>query len=302
MDIIKDYNEHKDGWKTTIIDSSEIKLNEKIGSGATGTVLNGIWKDKNVICKCAYLSDYDDILELFEDIDTELYNYSKLKNTKYCCELYGVSWNEKNKSLILVLKNYNVKGDLHDYIDGSEYWNHDFNTLYTSIWENKKWFYNMKKKEKIEITISLCNAIEELHERDIVHCDLKTNNLLYCPKEKKAIIIDFGASKFMDGERYERISRNWGTVGYTCEILNKGICHKKADIYSLSVCILEVWCGNIWNDSKDHHGSRLEVLRSLRILEKNEKELVKILRKGLHKNMDQRPYIKTFNKKIRSLF
>ena len=302
MDIIKDYNEHNDGWKTTIIDSEELQLNNKVGSGATGTVFNGKWKDKDIICKCAYLSDYDDILELFEDIDNELYNYSKLKNTTHCCELYGVSWNEKEESFILILKNYNIDGDLHDYLDKSEYWNHNLNSDYVSIWENKKWFYNMKKKEKIEITLSLCKAIEELHERDIVHCDLKTNNLLYCPKEKKTIIIDFGASKFMDGERYERISRNWGTVGYTCETLNKGICHKKADIYSLSVCILEVWCGNIWNNSKDHRGSRLEVLRSLRILEKNEKELVKILRKGLHKNMDQRPYIKTFNKKIRSLF
>ena len=302
MDIIKDYNEHTDGWKTTIIESSEIKLNEKIGSGATGTVFSGEWKDNSVICKCLYLSDYADILELFEDINNELYNYSKLKDTKYCCGLYGISWNEKEETFNLILKNYNVGGDLHDYIDKGEYWNNGFNTDYTSILENKKWFYNMTKKEKIEITISLCNAIEELHERDIVHCDLKTNNLLYCPKEKKSIIIDFGASKFMNGERYDRISRNWGTVGYTCETLNKGICHKKADIYSLAICILEVWCGNIWNDSTDHHGTRLEVLRSLRILKKKKKELVKILRKGLHKNMDQRPYIKTFNKKIRSLF
>ena len=302
MDITKDYNDHKHGWKTNIIDVNEIILNKKIGSGATGTVFSGTWKDISIICKCAYLSDYDDIFDLFEDINNELLNYSKLKDTDYCCKLYGVAWNEEKSSIYIILKSYNVDGDLHDYIDKDEYWNNDLTSDYISIWKDKKWFYNMCKKEKIEITLSLCSALEELHGRDIVHCDLKTNNLLYCSEEKRVIIIDFGASQFMDGEKYERISRDWGTVGYTCETLNKGICHKKADIYSLSVCILEIWCGNIWNHSKDHRGSRLEVLRSLRILDKHETELVKILRKGLNKNMDQRPYIQTFNKKIRNLF
>ena len=305
MDILKEYNSNS--WKTKIINSKNIKLNEKLGSGGTGTVYKSSLNGADIVCKCLYLEDYDDILELFEDINNEMFIYTKLKECVQCYQLIGVSWNEIEETLYIVMKDYGVNGDFHDYVDKTEYWtkyrNDSYNeNFYTHNWEKDTWIYHMTRQEKINITLSLCSAIEELHERDIVHCDLKSNNMLYSKGDNNIIIIDFGASQFMNGSKYERISCNWGTVGYTCETLNKGICHKKADIYSLAICILELWCGSIWEDSNDHRGSRLEALKQLRLLEKKEDKLAKVLRGALNTNMDRRPYISTFQRKIKQIF
>lgn len=313
MEILKEYNLN---WETTIYESKDIILNKKVGSGASGTVYQGKLKDIDVVYKCLYAKDYeDDLIDLLDDINSELMIYTKLKNTNYCCELVGISWSEKDNTFYVILKDYNVNGDMNDYINESKYWTKYWTKEYTKSekeknfyiyeYKNKTWIYHMPKNIKIEMTLSLCEAIKELHSKNIVHCDLKTNNLLYSENDKKIIIIDYGASHFMNKEKYERINQDWGTVGYTCETLNKGICHKKCDIYSLAVCILEIWVGGIWDGSETHKGSRKEVLRALRLLEKKgdlEKNLVKVLRGALNPVLDQRPYIETFAKKINKVF
>ena len=38
----------------------------------------------------------------------------------------------------------------------------------------------------------VCKAIEYMHENTILHRDLKMQNILYVPDQRKAKIIDFG--------------------------------------------------------------------------------------------------------------
>jgi len=304
MEFIKGYN-----WNIDIFQSKDVKIKNKIGAGGFGTVFRGTLNNKEIICKNMYVSEYDSILDLFENAEQEIYNYTKLKGCNQCCKLIGLSWNDETESLSLLLKDYKVIGDLHDYINESRFWtkysNENYSkNFYTSEWDDGLWIYHMIKNKKIGITLSLCDALEELHGRDVVHCDLKTNNTIYSEKDNKIILIDFNASTFMNQENYERISRNCGTVGYTCKTLNGGVCHKKVDIYSLAICILEVWCGSIWDGSDDHRGCRLEVLKYMRILEKKghlEKQLGKVLREAINCKLDKRPYIKTFKKKITTI-
>ena len=71
----------------------------------------------------------------------------------------------------------------------------------------------------------------------------------------------------------------------------------KSDIYSMAVTIIEVWCGEIWKDSETFNGCRNEVLYGLRIIEKEEKELSKILRKSLSLKDNERDYISCILKK-----
>ena len=120
MDLLKEYNSNS--WKTQIINSNNIQLNEKLGSGGTGTVYKSSFNGIDTVCKCVYLEDYDNILDLFEDIENELYIYTKLKGCSQCCQLIGVSWNETEETFYIVMKDYGVNGDFHDYLDTTEYW------------------------------------------------------------------------------------------------------------------------------------------------------------------------------------
>ena len=159
MEILKEYNTN---WNTTIYDSANIVLGIKIGSGASGTVFRSKLNDKNVICKCLYVKSYnDDLIELFDDIDSELMIYTKLIKTNYCCELIGVSLNENAGTFYMILKDYDVGGDMNDYINKSIFWTKyltkDYNHskkdkwIYIYEYENKTWIYHMSRKIKISL-------------------------------------------------------------------------------------------------------------------------------------------------------
>ena len=36
---------------------------------------------------------------------------------------------------------------------------------------------NISEKEKLSITKKLCNSLKEIHSRNIIHCDIKNNNI-----------------------------------------------------------------------------------------------------------------------------
>ena len=91
-----------------------------------------------------------------------------------------------------------------------------------------------------------------------------------------------------------------GTLGYMCEELQFGLCSKKSDIYSLGICILELWVGEIWQEGNTYKECRKETLNSLKYLECREKNLAKIIRNCIL-NTKRRPYIQTVIKNLRNI-
>ena len=65
---------------------------------------------------------------------------------------------------------------------------------YQFNYDNYYYIYNLDKSTKIKISLSICDAIEELHKNNIVHCDLKLENMIYDAKENLIYLIDFGCS------------------------------------------------------------------------------------------------------------
>ena len=82
-----------------------------------------------------------------------------------------------------------------------------------------------------------------------------------------------------------------GTLGYRVRKDHNNLLGKCSDIYSLSVTFIELWCGDIWYSGEDFKSCRNEVLRSLRIIEREEKEMGKVLRKCLDMESKRRPTI-----------
>ena len=292
-----------------LIEYEKLRILDKIGSGATGTVYKIKFNEETIIGKIISMEDYEYSEDLVNDVMHELINYESLENTKYCCEWIGISFvHTKGESkFVILLKDYDVKGDLYDFINQNNLWEtiskkeitKELNQReYIYSYRNKHWLYKLDRQTKLDITNKLCSAIDELQSRKIVHCDLKTNNMLYNPVTKELILIDFNASHKLNSRKFNIITKDRGTIGYVCEDLNYGYCSLKSDIYSLAVCILEVWCGGIWKDGNSYKECRREVLSSLRNLSKKEAELETILRNCIDLNVEKRPKIKTIINKI----
>jgi serine/threonine protein kinase len=296
-------------YKIPYIDYKNIGWKQRIGSGVNGDVYNGILQDNTpVILKIYCLDDYYNENHFYEDATDELYNYSLLKGLFHCCELYGYSYSIENdtKEIYLVMKDYGVVGNIYDYLSEFKYWTtfekreineNEYSHVYDGVYNH----YHLNRDTKIKITYAICDAIKELHEHNIVHCDLKLQNMLYDSKENLVTLIDFGVSCNLKNETSLSIDENMGTDGYMSYELYNGCVSKRSDIYSLGVLLLELWVGDIWKDGETFEDCYDEILQSLKILKENEPELVKVLRPCLSSKVEKRPYINTLVRRLQKI-
>jgi len=288
-----------------LLDIGELILGDFIDKGSSGEVYKSTYKNKNVISKCFKIDNYKNQSSWINDIYGELDIYKKLGNTKGSCKCIGYCFDDK--CLYLILKDYETKMNLYDYLNHDNHWK-KYNRIvlddeYYYKYKRKEWIYKLDRNSKIDLTKKIIDIIYELHKKNIVHCDLKTNNILYNDKVKELTLIDFGASYFLSTNKEKDTYRDMGTMGYACIILNdEGICCKKSDIYSLGVCITEIWCGAIWNTGITHGECRLEVLSSLRKIKGKEPLLEKEIRKCVSLTIEKRPLIVKLRKNILNIF
>ncbi len=257
---------------------------DKIGSGATGDVYECSYQNQKYISKCFYAKNYTTQNGYIYDALGELKILTLLNDTQYCGKIYGIS--HVKSGIYFIMEHYNTIHNIYDYISS------------TSFWEKTK--YTMDRHLKCKITLSMCNALQELHSLSIIHCDIKLKNMLYLEDEEKVILIDFGASLNLKDKTSIYVDEELGTRGYMSPELFNGYAYLKSDIYSLGVSILELWCGDIWvYDDDDIHICRKQVLRSLRSLETSEKALGKLLRSCLVNDVKKRPSIKTLLRNLK---
>lgn len=98
-------------------------------------------------------------------------------------------------------------------------------------------------KEVISIAVQVCSGIEVAHNHDIVHRDIKPQNIMIS-KEGKVKVTDFGIAKATSSNT---ISTNaMGSVHYTSpEQARGGFSDAKSDIYSLGITIYEMITGEL---------------------------------------------------------
>jgi len=116
----------------------------------------------------------------------------------------------------------------------------------------KRYFYGAPKKTKVVIAHGILSAIAFLHDNNILHRDLKPDNImLECLDEDsgctwKPILIDFSLAKPIgddDDAETEAIGHTGevGTVTYTApEIVDREPYGKPSDLWSVGVMLLEL--------------------------------------------------------------
>ncbi len=94
----------------------------------------------------------------------------------------------------------------------------------------------------MDCSVQICSALDYIHQRDIVHFDLKPDNILI-EEKGKVKLIDFGlASRVSSGEKIAAK----GTLEYMApEMLLGEVVDARADLYSLGIILYELLSGKL---------------------------------------------------------
>lgn len=116
---------------------------------------------------------------------------------------------------------------------------------YIDGWNWKEFFeqQDVTKAETETLVCELCDALQYIHEQQIIHRDIKPANILVTRNGHHIKLIDFGLA---DRDDYAILKDPAGTSGYASPEQQKtGLIDNRADIYALGILI-----GNLPNCSR----------------------------------------------------
>src|SRR6266487_1384831 len=191
-------------------------------------------------------------------------NYSKLRSG-LIVECFGITRFPENNNYAMVL-NYAPEGNLRNYLQQ----NHS----------------NLTLKDRITIFVYLCDSLDDIHEKDLIHCDLHSGNILVdggC-----CYITDLGLCGPVDDKSSNKI---YGVTPYIApEILHGNKNTKESDVYSIGMLMWEIFSGHPPFDDKAHDCHLiLDICKGLRppILSNMPKEYVEMMQRCCNNNSQQ---------------
>jgi WD40 repeat protein/serine/threonine protein kinase len=135
--------------------------------------------------------------------------------------------------------------------------------------------HHLTPRQRLELFIPVCQAIQHAHQKGIIHRDLKPNNVLVAPYDGKAVVkvIDFGVAKAAGQQLTDRtLVTGFGAVVGTLEYmspeqaeLNNHDIDTRSDIYALGVLLYELLAGSPPFSRKElEQAGMVEMLRVIR--------------------------------------
>jgi tetratricopeptide (TPR) repeat protein/serine/threonine protein kinase len=135
--------------------------------------------------------------------------------------------------------------------------------------------HHLTPRQRLELFIPVCQAIQHAHQKGIIHRDIKPSNVLVAMYDDRPVpkVIDFGVSKATGQQLTEAtLHTSFGAVVGTIEYMspeqatfNQLDVDTRSDIYSLGVLLYELLAGSPPFTKKDlEKAGMMEMLRVIR--------------------------------------
>eukprot|EP00892_Ulva_mutabilis_P012726 jgi/Ulvmu1/9826/UM056_0067.1 len=229
-----------------IVDSKDVKLNRHLGNGAFGTVREGVLHHTTVAVKILKEGEFRGALGSLvhageaerEDIRRGLVREVRiLKGVRHPNVLFfrGICLNPP-----MIITELCEHGSVSDVITLTVRMSQPQSTLMLSPDKRAMLEEHMQWLGRVRLALDAAKGMLYLHSKDLLHCDLKSLNLLV-DKAWTCKVADFGLSRYISGKQAgTNVPAVNNPMWQAPEVIaNPGKCSKAGDVYSFGVILWE---------------------------------------------------------------
>ena len=229
-----------------LIYKDEVELKEEIGKGRYGVVYRGIYKKKDVAVKVSNKISEEEYSNTEEGIIKEVGSFCRCKHPSLV-RYYGLVANKEELTFWLVtelLTGHSLASLIHN--------------------PEVKSLYKIRRRERLQMSACLAQAMDYIHRRGLVNGDLTPLNVMVCKngKSKEVKITDYGLlfyKEIVEDENYtpdNKLMQNINCFVPPEVLVGHNHWTQKSDVWCLAALLLEFNLENYMWDNQSIERSK----------------------------------------------